>query len=360
MEFRVLDENFNQVHVLDNFKSAIWTDRFYEAGDFTIKLPLTGSNHFEIHIGRYVWNSMSNRIMMIEKIVISSDADDGSIMTISGRSLEYLMARRIIWGMRRYRTSLHEAIRLMIVENMINPSDPNRAMGWLVWEDNNVGTMAKTWVDVQHTGDNLYTAVTELIAKHHVGIAFLYDSPGRIRVRLEEGVNRSYNQNANPFVVFSPKFDNLISGRYASDITTLKTVALVGGPGEGADRKYETVSSGATSGWNRREVFINASSVRDKDEDNNTIPEATVRANLREEGTSKLNKSENQHLIEFDGETSEHTMYVYGKDYNIGDLVQIQDANGFNVPTRLIEFIQSQDDSEVKFYPTFKQDSMKS
>ena len=26
MEFRVLDENFNQVHVLDNFKSAIWTD----------------------------------------------------------------------------------------------------------------------------------------------------------------------------------------------------------------------------------------------------------------------------------------------------------------------------------------------
>ena len=53
-------------------------------------------------------------------------------------------------------------------------------------------------------------------------------------------------------------------------------------------------------------------------------------------------------------------MYVYGKDYGIGDLVQIQDANGFNVPTRLIEFIQSQDDSEVKFYPTFKQASTKS
>ena len=28
--------------------------------------------------------------MMIEKIVIESSADDGSIMTISGRSLEYL------------------------------------------------------------------------------------------------------------------------------------------------------------------------------------------------------------------------------------------------------------------------------
>lgn len=360
MEFRVLDENFNQVHILDVFKSAIWTDRFFEAGDFTIKLPLTPQNHFEIHIGRYVWSSMSNRIMMIEKIVIESSADDGSIMTISGRSLEYLMARRIIWGMRRYRTSLHEAVRLMIVENMINPSDPERAMSWLTWEDNNVGKMAQTWVDVQHTGDNLYTAVTELITKHHVGIAFLYDGPGRIRVRLEEGVDRSYNQSKNPFVVFSPKFDNLISGRYASDISSLKTVALVGGPGEGSARKYETVSSGATSGWARREVFINASSVRDKDEDNNDIPEATVRANLREEGTNKLNKSENQHLIEFDGETSEQTMYVYGQDYKIGDLIQIQDSNGFNVPTRLVEFIQSQDDSEVKFYPTFKQDSTKS
>lgn len=360
MEFRVLDENFNQVHILDNFKSAIWTDRFFEAGDFSIKLSMTPTNLFEIHIGRYVWNSMSNRIMMIEKIVIESSSDDGSVMTISGRSLEYLMTRRIVWGMRRLRTSLHEAIRVLLAENMINPSDGNRAMAWLTWEDNNVGKMAQTWVDVQFTGDNLYTAVTELIAKHHVGIAFLYDSPGRIRIRLEEGVDRSYNQNMNPFVVFSPKFDNLISGRYASDISTLKTVALVGGPGEGADRKYETVSSGDTFGWNRREVFINASSVRDKDEDNNTIPEATVRANLREEGTNKLNKSENQHLIEFDGETSEQTMYVYGQDYKIGDLVQIQDANGFNVPTRLIEFIQSQDDSEVKFYPTFKQDSSKS
>ena len=360
MEFRVLDENFNQVHILDVFKSAIWTDRFFEAGDFKIVLPLTPQNQFEIHIGRYVWNSMSNRIMMIEKIVIGSNADDGSVMTISGRSLEYLMSRRIVWGMRRLPTSLHEAVRVLIHENMISPTDPNRAMNWLVWESNNTGKMAKTWVDVQYTGDNLYTAVTELISKHHVGIAFLYDGPGRIRIRLDEGVDRSYNQNTNPFVVFSPKFDNLISGRYASDISKLKTVALVGGPGEGADRKYETVSSGATSGWNRREVFINASSVRDKDEDNNTIPEATVRANLREEGTSKLNKSENQHLIEFDGETSEHTMYVYGKDYNIGDLVQIQDANGFNVPTRLIEFIQSQDNSEVKFYPTFKQDSSQS
>ena len=78
MEFRVLDENFNQVHILDDFKSAIWTDRFYEAGDFTIKLSLTGRNQFEIHIGRYVWNSMSNRIMMIEKIVIESSSDEGS------------------------------------------------------------------------------------------------------------------------------------------------------------------------------------------------------------------------------------------------------------------------------------------
>ena len=359
MEFRVLDENFVQVHILDVFKSAIWTDRFFEAGDFTIKLPLTGPNYSEIRIGRYVWNSMSDRIMMIEKIVIESSADEGSIMTISGRSLEYLMARRIIWEMHRYRTNLHETVRLMIVENMVSPSDPNRAMSWLTWEDNNADRIANTQVDVQYTGDNLYTAVTELIAKHHVGIAFLYDGPGRIRIRLEEGVDRSYNQNKNPFIVFSPKFDNLISGRYASDITSLKTVALVGGPGEGSDRKYETVSSGATSGWARRELFVNASSVREKDEDGNVIPEATVRANLREEGTSKLNKSENQHLIEFDGETSEHTMYVYGKDYRIGDLVQIQDANGFNVPTRLIEFIQSQDDSEIKFYPTFKQDSRK-
>lgn len=359
MEFRVLDEDFVQVHVLDVFESAIWTDRFFEAGDFKIKLPLTADNYERVLVGRYVWNSTSDRIMMIEKIVIDSSSAEGSMMTISGRSLEYLMFRRIIWGQRRHQTNLHDTIKAMIMENMVAPSDGARAMSWLTWEDNPDSRLYSIQVDVQHTGDNLYTAVTELLEKHHVGIAFLYDGPGQIRIHLEVGVDRSYSQSTNPFVVFSPRFDNLISGRFASDISTLKTVALVGGPGEGSARIYETVSSGATGGWNRREVFVNASSVRDKDDDNNTIPESTVRANLREEGTTKLGLSENQHLIEFDGETAEHTMYQYGVDYRIGDIVQIQDSNGFNIPTRLIEFIQSHDRSEVKFYPTFKQDSKK-
>ena len=320
---------------------------------------MTAENYKHVLVGRYVWNSMSDRIMMIEKIVIESSSDEGSMMTVSGRSLEYLMFRRIIWGQRRHKTNLHDTIKTMIMENMVAPSDGARKMSWLTFEDNPDPRLAKIQVDVQHTGDNLYTAVTELLEKHHVGIAFLYDGPGQIRIRLESGVDRSYAQNTNPFVVFSPRFDNLISGRFASDISTMKTVALVGGPGEGNERIYETVSSGPTVGWNRREVFVNATSVRDKDEDNNPIPESTVRANLREEGSTKLGLSENQHLIEFDGETAEHTMYTYGVDYRIGDVVQIQDSNGFNIPTRLIEFIQSHDRSEVKFYPTFKQDSKK-
>jgi hypothetical protein len=359
MEFRVLDEDFVQIHVLDVFDSAIWTDRFFEAGDFKIKLSMTAENYKHVLVGRYVWNSMSDRIMMIEKIVIESSSDEGSMMTVSGRSLEYLMFRRIIWGQRRHKTNLHDTIKTMIMENMVAPSDGARKMSWLTFEDNPDPRLAKIQVDVQHTGDNLYTAVTELLEKHHVGIAFLYDGPGQIRIRLESGVDRSYAQNTNPFIVFSPRFDNLISGRFASDISTMKTVALVGGPGEGNERIYETVSSGPTVGWNRREVFVNATSVRDKDENNNAIPESTVRANLREEGSTKLGLSENQHLIEFDGETAEHTMYTYGVDYRIGDVVQIQDSNGFNIPTRLIEFIQSHDRSEVKFYPTFKQDSKK-
>ena len=56
MEFRVLDEDFVQVHVLDVFESAIWTDRFFEAGDFKIKLPLTVDNYTYVLVGRYVWN----------------------------------------------------------------------------------------------------------------------------------------------------------------------------------------------------------------------------------------------------------------------------------------------------------------
>lgn len=63
------------------------------------------------------------------------------------------------------------------------------------------------------------------------------------RFALRRGVDRSYNQLANPWVVFSPGYENLIRTDYLNSNTAYRNVALVAGEGEGADRKTSVVRS---------------------------------------------------------------------------------------------------------------------
>lgn len=58
---------------------------------------------------------------------------------------------------------------------------------------------------------------------------------------LRRGADRSYNQLANPWVVFSPGYENLIRTDYLNSNAAYTNVALVAGEGEGADRKTSVV-----------------------------------------------------------------------------------------------------------------------
>ncbi len=49
---------------------------------------------------------------------------------------------------------------------------------------------------------------------------------------LYAGFDRSYDQTENPYVIFSPKFENIINSNYIESKASLKTVTLVGGEGE--------------------------------------------------------------------------------------------------------------------------------
>ena len=79
-------------------------------------------------------------------------------------------------------------------------------------------------------------------------------------VYKRQGADRSYDQFTNPYVIFSPKFENVINTNYLESKKTLKTVTLVAGEGEGADRRITTVAcaSGAGTGLNRRELYTDA------------------------------------------------------------------------------------------------------
>ena len=97
LEALVLDIDFNAVGILDSFKSFIWTDRYASAGDFEIYTPASLEAIELLQTERYLYCNGTEHVMIIEGFKTDSDADDGKYLIITGRSLESILDRRIIW-----------------------------------------------------------------------------------------------------------------------------------------------------------------------------------------------------------------------------------------------------------------------
>ena len=154
------------------------------------------------------------------------------------------------------------------------------------------------------------------------------------------------------YVIFSPKFENVINTNYLESKKTLKTVTLVAGEGEGADRKTTTVacSSGAGTGLNRRELYTDARDVSST-VDNETLTDAEYKAQLSQRGLENL--AENIATKSFEGKVETTRMYRYGEDFFLGDMVQIVNEYGIEGKARVTEFIRSQSKEGLDSYPTF-------
>lgn len=176
------------------------------------------------------------------------------------------------------------------------------------------------------------------------GVEALFEFP------LYAGSDRSYDQTRNPYVIFSPKFENIINSNYIESKASLKTVTLVGGEGEGADRRYTTVGGG--SGLNRRELFTDARDISSNVGSDDALTDAEYMAQLQQRGKEKL--AENVSITSFEGETETTIMFQYGKDFFNGDIVQIANEYGHETKARILEIVRSEDKDGYSVYPTFK------
>ena len=98
MVFYLLDKNFNRVSIIDNYESAIWTDRYLEPGDFELYIPIGNTIPSSISIGKYLMFTDSEHLMIIESLKIETDIEDGNKLIVTGRSAESILDRRIVYN----------------------------------------------------------------------------------------------------------------------------------------------------------------------------------------------------------------------------------------------------------------------
>lgn len=354
MDVYVLDKTLKVQGICDDYKSIIWTPRYYVAGDFELYLPATDKNISLLKEDSFVVRDkdctpngstiVRKNMMVIEKVQVTTDVENGNYLIVTGRCLKSLLARRIVWQQTTLYGYVELALRQLITDNAISPTITKRKIPNLTLA-NEKGFQDR--IDRQVTGANLYDFICEVCTTYGIGWE-VYTKDSTFIVDFYKGTDRSYNQSTNASVVFSPDFDNLLSTDYQYDKTNYKNVALVAGEGEGLDRK--TVIVGNYSGLDRYELYVDS---RDTSSNDGEIEIMDYTVMLTEEGEEALSDEANTITESIEGQIETSSNYRYEKDYFLGDVVQIINEYGIGMAARITEVIESEDDQGNSTIPTF-------
>lgn len=349
MEPIILNQSFEQIGIVDEYESFIWTDRYSAYGDFEIYAYPTSKM---LEIGKrnnYVYLPESEHMMIIESINTKSDVDSGTRLILSGRSLESILDRRIVWNQTTVSGTVDNCVKSLLTKNIIDPDDANRKISNFIFKAATDSLITGTTMKAQYTGDNIYDVVTEICNELSIGFKVTLNGSNKFVFQMYNGKDRSYNQSTNPYVIFSPEFENIINSSYLESAMNWKNCALVLGEDQGNARKRSIVNT-SKSGLTRRELYVDARDIRSTDEQGAAIPNYTDL--LQKRGKEQMTEYTKDYAFEGEVETIS-TTFVYNTDYFLGDVVQVADAFGYGDAVRVTEVVYSQDENGISIVPTF-------
>ena len=348
----ILDTNFNKLGVCDTYKSLIWADRFRESGDFEMTLHPTDPILKYLLPDNYLISDYSDHFMIIEGSELDTDAETGEdVIVVTGRSGESIPSRRIVWGQANYYETVPVIFQSMLNREIIEPSDPSRKIANFSFVNLLPKTYDNTKIEIQFTGDNLGEAFISIGETFDIGYRISLED-GKFIFYLYNGTDRSYNQTENPYIVFSPSYDNLKGSKYLQSNKTLKTTALVGGEGEGNTRRYTSIVNSKYSGLYRSELFVDARDIS-SEVDGGKLTDAQYIAQLQQRGNEKLSDKINKVTQTVSADIIANGNYQYGRDFFMGDIVQVANQYGIEVSARIVEMIHSEDDKGIVDTPSF-------
>ncbi len=372
---------FNAVGELNRFESAILRRNYCGFGSFEIWAPITDENRTYFNPPTdlsenfvYFGNNVAG---LVESVQSEVDSYNHLRYHISGRTCEALLCRRAfglgrkVTGTNNYmvaNTTTFSGINAAaIVTQMLydcyhnSAGDyTNRKIPFFV-EPTNSGNLPTRTFNFQRSGGNLYDAVVDFLTQEILSLGFWvkFDPVQKHLIPyVYAGVNRSASQSTNPPVVFSDELDDILQSKYLYDNTNYRNVSYIAGEGEGSDRSVVQAVRGTNTynvswfngtgnfpGFGLRELFVDARDVTRKSADTITsqgnigassLTDSQYFQALAKRGTQKLGESNILNTFNATIRTHGNRMYTFGTNYNLGDIVTVEDTRlGFSVDTRI-------------------------
>ncbi|WP_461366633.1 siphovirus ReqiPepy6 Gp37-like family protein [Candidatus Darwinibacter acetoxidans] len=334
---RIIDVDFNLIAEIDDYESMTWTRRWHKPGEFELHINAAKQNTGALLKGRLLLAGDKAGIILHREL---KQGTTEQIM-VKGATLASIMSRRITvppdgYAYDRVNANAETIMKGYVTRNCVAPVDSDRTIPNLVVAPD------------QSRGDKIvyqtrYKQLDEELGKlslvSGLGWDVLLNWQDKTWVfDVLEGRDLTAGQTANPPVIFSAEFDAVQEQVFIESDIGHKNAAYVGGQGEGVEREIVEVGSGL-SGLDRLETFVDA---RDLEQT----------ADLPERGLQKL--AEVAPVLTFDTEILTESPYKYGTDWDLGDIVTVQNRKwGVTLDSRVTEVTEVYEPAGFRLQATF-------
>lgn len=210
MELQIYDAALNELGIVDEFKSLIWTTRFYEVGCFEMQVPMTDNNLTLLRKNRYIHRPDVNETAFIKSI--SEAVQDGEkLIVVSGAMLEGLLDKRTITG-KGYSSSLRDTLKMYIEDISGLYSLGYKGMSVEIADSDD----CDNWGGDVAIGQNLGEYARGLLRAENRAVKIdFYSEQKKMVCSFVSGTDRSTEQQTNPQVIFSEENKNICNINYS-------------------------------------------------------------------------------------------------------------------------------------------------
>lgn len=346
MDIFVVDETnwFRRSTYIDNYESFIWTDRYSEAGEFSLKCEATQEMHDLLRPDVLIGFSESDRLMQIDTIKRTKDESGRQSFNVQGSSVEAVLegraAKKVLNSATWDLTGTIGSIIVTMVHTIciagtgvhVHDVIPNMAT-----LDGSGGGPSYT---AKIKAGSLYARIKELADAVNLGFKMTYTAGyNQLLFSVYKGEDRTLP--GPMYVAFSSSLESISDTSYIESLGNYKTGAYVFS--NFGNQLVGTTGDTDRLGLKRRILLVDATDVAGP-------YDATHVAALQQRGRNAL--SEHLRIMLYDGKVSATGPAQYNVHYFMGDIVDLIDDYGTKQPMRVTEHIWSADSSGFSSYPT--------
>lgn len=287
--YYLLNTDLTKVELIETYESMIWTDRYWEAGDFELYLP-ANEDSMSLYTkaaneGWYILKdgddlpATQKSVMLITNVTSETSAESGNHLSITGKSLKSILGRRVIFENAQLAGNVQEELRRIVDENAISPKNgertiPNLMLGDICYDYRAVHDLTPSsnpkemglyvrsgikffetndtspigdkvyyrqidavsdYVNYDATGLQLDAALTNVCKIYKLGWDVVFDMTNNtFKFIITKGVDRTTNQTIaaaerNPYVIFSDEYENLLTTKYTLNNNNYRNICYVKG-----------------------------------------------------------------------------------------------------------------------------------